>query len=80
MEDLRRRAARREFIRTHHPDRGGDPAVFAQGLRRLTDPARATSVSPVTFYRRPRGLARLARPARRLAHLFIRPPTPPRVR
>jgi hypothetical protein len=24
--------ARREFIRTHHPDRGGDPAAFAAGL------------------------------------------------
>jgi hypothetical protein len=27
--------ARREFIRTHHPDRGGDPAVFVAGLARL---------------------------------------------
>ena len=27
-----RRRARREFIRTHHPDRGGDPARFAAGL------------------------------------------------
>jgi hypothetical protein len=26
------RRARREFIRTHHPDRGGDPADFAAGL------------------------------------------------
>jgi hypothetical protein len=24
---------RREFIRAHHPDRGGDPEVFAAGLR-----------------------------------------------
>jgi hypothetical protein len=24
--------ARREFIRTHHPDRGGDPDAFAAGL------------------------------------------------
>ena len=24
--------ARREFIRTQHPDRGGDPAAFAAGL------------------------------------------------
>ena len=24
--------ARREFIRTHHPDRGGDAAAFAAGL------------------------------------------------
>jgi hypothetical protein len=26
---------RREFVRTHHPDRGGDPDVFIAGLRRL---------------------------------------------
>jgi len=31
MDDSRRRA-RREFIRTHHPDVGGDPAVFTAGL------------------------------------------------
>ena len=31
-----RRHARREFIRGHHPDRGGDPAVFAAGLAALT--------------------------------------------
>jgi len=31
VEDAERR--RREFIRAHHPDRGGDPAVFAAGLR-----------------------------------------------
>jgi hypothetical protein len=27
-----RRRLRREFIRTHHPDRGGDPAAFMTGL------------------------------------------------
>jgi hypothetical protein len=26
---------RREFIRAHHPDRGGDPEVFMTGLRRF---------------------------------------------
>ena len=31
MEDAERR--RREFIRAHHPDRGGDPEFFAAGLR-----------------------------------------------
>lgn len=24
---------RREFVRAHHPDRGGDPDVFVSGLR-----------------------------------------------
>lgn len=31
MEDAERR--RREFIRAHHPDRGGDPEAFVTGLR-----------------------------------------------
>ena len=30
-DEVRRR--RREFIRAYHPDRGGDPEVFAAGLR-----------------------------------------------
>lgn len=29
------RAARREFIRRSHPDRGGDPALFVDGLARF---------------------------------------------
>jgi hypothetical protein len=40
--------ARREFIRTHHPDRGGDPGAFAAGLaaydRRLPGAPAATVV------------------------------------
>jgi hypothetical protein len=31
-DDQARRRARREFIRSHHPDHGGDTAVFAVGL------------------------------------------------
>ena len=31
-DEQSRRRDRREFIRTHHPDRGGDPGVFAAGL------------------------------------------------
>lgn len=29
------RAAYRSFVRTHHPDRGGDPEVFKAGLARF---------------------------------------------
>ena len=32
------RAARREFIRAHHPDRGGDAAEFIAGLAHLEHP------------------------------------------
>jgi hypothetical protein len=35
MDDERSwRQARRDFICTHHPDRGGDPDTFAAGLAR----------------------------------------------
>ncbi len=29
------RTAYRAFVRTHHPDRGGDPDVFVEGLARF---------------------------------------------
>lgn len=29
------RAAFRAFVREHHPDRGGDPAVFVAGMARF---------------------------------------------
>jgi hypothetical protein len=29
------RAAFRAFVREHHPDRGGDPVAFAEGLARF---------------------------------------------
>jgi hypothetical protein len=32
------RARRREFARRHHPDVGGDPAVFVAGWERLGPP------------------------------------------
>jgi len=31
--DRQARLARREFVRRHHPDRGGDPDVFQAGLK-----------------------------------------------
>ncbi|WP_083886068.1 hypothetical protein [Actinoalloteichus spitiensis] len=49
-----RKAARRAFIRAHHPDAGGDPAVFSAGL-----PPRGDAATPpahqavvVTAFRR----------------------------
>ncbi|WP_165865733.1 hypothetical protein [Vallicoccus soli] len=32
--DRAARAARRAWLRAHHPDAGGDPAAFTEGLRR----------------------------------------------
>jgi hypothetical protein len=34
-DEQSRRRARREFIRAHHPDHGGDPVAFATGLAAL---------------------------------------------
>ncbi|MFJ7216789.1 hypothetical protein [Amycolatopsis sp. NPDC098790] len=65
------RAAFREFVRTHHPDVGGDPAVFAAGLARFR--AGESEVdsrydAPVRFTARRRGIAAL------LARFRRRPP------
>lgn len=60
-EDAERalRRALREFVRRHHPDRGGDPEYFIDGLQRLREqvaaagPPRPRSADvPVTAYRR----------------------------
>lgn len=38
---------RREFIRAHHPDRGGDPEVFIAGLRRLEAESEQPGLEPL---------------------------------
>lgn len=55
------RRAFREFVRTHHPDRGGDPVAFQAGLelfgRGARRPARLSGTRPdVTIYHRRGGL------------------------
>ncbi len=86
MEKNEVRAAqqrRRDFIRDHHPDRGGDPDAFIAGLHSLTadltDPADLDlgPLPPVIVVKRRRWPNRLATAA---AHR-LRPGTqPPRVR
>jgi hypothetical protein len=57
QQELRHRY--REFIRTHHPDRGGDPEMFQAGLAafRREMAAGGRGDGPVVFARRPRGIA-----------------------
>ncbi|MDQ7803366.1 hypothetical protein Q5425_06465 [Amycolatopsis sp. A133] len=63
------RSAFRAFVRTHHPDVGGDPAVFAAGLAGFREPAPDSRYdAPVTFVARRRG------PAALLARFRRRPP------
>ncbi|MEU7783719.1 MULTISPECIES: hypothetical protein [unclassified Amycolatopsis] len=57
-DDPEGRAAFRAFVRTHHPDVGGDPAEFAAGLARFREPAPDSRFdAPVVFVPRRRGLA-----------------------
>ncbi len=73
------RARRIEFIKAHHPDRGGDPTYFAEGLAALDGQATAsTSRSVRVSVHRRRGpvqlmIEALLRRLRPQAH-------PPRVR
>ncbi|MFC3516670.1 hypothetical protein ACFORO_41345 [Amycolatopsis halotolerans] len=61
------KAAYRRFVRTHHPDVGGDPAEFAAGLREFRRGPRnetaARAEGPrgesVVFVRRSRGVSRI---------------------
>lgn len=48
------RARRRDFIRSHHPDRGGDPAMFITGLARLTPSSTTAEPVVVRVVARPR--------------------------
>jgi hypothetical protein len=72
------RAALRAFVRTHHPDVGGDPVAFREGLAQLRaasgragwlapdDPRLDAPVVAVSDRR----LARLGRLGRRLARRY----------
>jgi hypothetical protein len=45
-DEQSRRRARREFIRAHHPDRGGDPAAFVAGLAAYDQPTTSAAAAP----------------------------------
>ncbi|HUK69571.1 MAG TPA: hypothetical protein VLW50_12610 [Streptosporangiaceae bacterium] len=45
MDEVERR--RREFVRAHHPDRGGDPDVFIAGLRRFDEEPDCPGAEPL---------------------------------
>ncbi|WP_219823443.1 hypothetical protein [Nocardia nova] len=77
------RAAYRRFVRAQHPDVGGDPAAFREGLARYEAARRAGTFAsevdptdrfdgPVRFVATPRGwrrAVRVLRPRRRTRHL-----------
>lgn len=57
VPDDAERAEFRAFVRAHHPDRGGDPAAFADGLARFgrgATPADGATADPAEArYERP---------------------------
>jgi hypothetical protein len=63
---------RREFIRAHHPDRGGDAETFIAGLRGFDDGQQPTGTDPqpkVTAFARRSWPTRMATAAvRRICH------------
>jgi len=69
---------RREFIREHHPDRGGDAESFIAGLRAIEDERKAEAPPPrvVVVPHRPWPSRLAAAAVRRLRH----DSKPPRVR
>ncbi|GAB2487739.1 hypothetical protein [Jatrophihabitans fulvus] len=73
-EAAERAAARRAFIRSAHPDRGGDPDAFIAGLRGFDAPRPTGAERPrVVRSRRPdRVVQRVVRDVRR--RLSGRPP------
>lgn len=52
MTEEERRRARRAFVREHHPDRGGDPTAFADGLARFEAREQAGAPQVVVYRRR----------------------------
>lgn len=69
VEEAERR--RRDFIRAHHPDRGGDPDMFVAGLRSFgTEHERSGQPRPrVVVVKRRAWLTRMViAAARRLCH------------
>jgi hypothetical protein len=49
MSTPEQRAAFRAFVRAHHPDRGGDPERFVEGLDRLRAVDEAAAADPLPF-------------------------------
>ena len=74
MDEAERR--RRDFIRAHHPDRGGDPDMFVAGLSSFgTDHERSRQPRPrVVVVKRPAWLTRLVIAAARRLGYGRRPP------
>jgi hypothetical protein len=75
---------RREFIRAHHPDRGGDPATFVAGLAKFDrgEPDGGAGQVRVVVVTRPAMAVRVARAVGAAVRAWLRGrrPHPPRVR
>jgi hypothetical protein len=84
QQQAERRAEWRRFVREHHPDNGGDPAVFDHGVRlyragrrpfaAIDGRAADLAAQHLTTHRTPRGLGHVTRWARRRWEGWTRPP------
>ena len=75
MGETQRR--RRQFIRAHHPDRGGDPDAFIAGLRSFDSGSESSAREPlpgVVIVRRRAWRIRLAAAAMKRWGLVRQPP------
>jgi hypothetical protein len=82
MTDLQAQEARRrrrDFIRAHHPDGGGDPEAFIAGLRAFSAETE-TDTEPLPEVSVIRRRAWLLRQGATLARRLRYGPRPPRVR
>jgi hypothetical protein len=67
LNDIDRR--RRQFVREHHPDLGGDPEMFIAGMRAFeAEQAPWTPAATVVVIKREKWPARLVNVARRPRH------------
>jgi curved DNA-binding protein CbpA len=79
LDDEARRREWREFVREHHPDRGGDPEVFAAGVRAYREGRRPMQAAThaeqyLTTHRSPRGFGHVTHWVRRRWDGWTRPP------
>jgi hypothetical protein len=66
----------RRFVQEHHPDRGGDPQAFSEGLSRLREGHPASTAPAIEAYHRRGPIAAISRSYQRWKRSRRRAPHP----